>query len=112
MRFPLHRAKLVPERLKTMSMLCPNVQSAPLLGSSSCVRLPVRSCSATERQCNPRQRKLDISCSAQSLSGSLRQGRSESRKDRLHVIALISEAVSVNVSASYLFSGSDKSFHM
>ena len=28
------------------------------------------------------------------------------------MIALISEAVSVNVSASYLFSGSDKSFHL
>lgn len=72
------------------------------------MRLPLRPCAASGRQCNPRQRKLDISCSAQSVSSSLRQGRSESRKDRLHVIALISEAVSVNVSPSLVLSGPDK----
>ena len=47
----------------------------------------------------PRQRNLDTTCSAQSVPGSLRQQQSGSRKDRLHVIALISEAVSVNVSS-------------
>ena len=107
-QFPLLGAKLVPARLKTMSTLCSNVRSASLLGTSSCPRLPLRPCTASERQCNPRQRKLDISCSAQSVSGSLRQGRSESRKDRLHVIALISEAVSVNVSCLPCLGGSDK----
>ena len=58
-----------------------------------------RSCVLSAGLPYPRQRNLDTMCSAQNVSGSLRQQQSESRKDRLHVIALISEAVSVNVSS-------------
>ena len=58
-----------------------------------------RPCILSAGQPYPRQRTLDIVCSAQSVSGSLRQQQSGNRKDRLHVIALISEAVSVNVSS-------------
>ena len=57
-----------------------------------------RPCVSLAGQSYPRQRNLDIMCSAQSVSGGLRQQQPGSRKDRLHVIALISEAVSVNVS--------------
>lgn len=100
--FPASDSELSASKtIKTMTALYHNAEILSLQGSTPCVRLPQRPSAASGRQCNPRQRKLDISCSAQSVSSSLRQGRSESRKDRLHVIALISEAVSVNVSLPF-----------
>jgi len=69
-----------------------------LQGSPRGVTRSLRSCAASAQTAYPRQRNLDISCSLQSVTGSFRHGHSESKKDRLHVIALISEAVSVNVS--------------
>lgn len=63
----------------------------------TCERGFLRPCIVPAKLSYPRQRNVDISCSAQSVSGDLRQGVSGNKRDRLHVIALISEAVSVNV---------------